>query len=181
MKAKIFISDLHIGGGSAADDFNLKKEIFCSLIKKLTDTYAPGSELILLGDIFDLIEQQTNLDIRTYKENLLEALHRSLQQHREAVEALRIWLHSGNKIFYITGNHDHAMRWPNFSKPLIDELLIAPKGCAADQNARERIVIDDWYASETFGIYAEHGNRFDDENNHGGEPIPLGSDQAKRL
>jgi len=165
--AKIFMSDLHIGGSGRESDFDAEKEArFATLIEALADKYRQGSELILLGDIFDLIEQ---------KEPPEEAIKISVQAHPKAVEALQGWLAGRNKIFYITGNHDHAVRQPDIADYLAETLIgdsDIPWGY---------FVIDDWYASKSFRLYAEHGNRFDPDNNHAGEAVCFGDRIVKEL
>jgi hypothetical protein len=157
--AKVFFSDLHIGDGGKADDFTSAKErTFVKLLDELAGAFARDSELVLLGDIFDLIEQETR--------DPLEAMETSIRKHGDAVQALQKWVRAGNRLFYVTGNHDHALRMAAVSLLLVKE-IIGGRGSAA-KVPWGRFVIDDWYASPTFGIYAEHGNRFDADNNHGG-------------
>jgi len=159
-KVKIFMSDLHIGGGGGEDDFSPVKEAkFCSVINALKEKYSKESELILLGDIFDLIEQVEDVE---------DAIKVSVKNHEKAITALQCWLKSGRKIFYITGNHDHAIRQPHISTYLAEKLIEknnVPWG---------NFVVDDWYASKSFRLYAEHGNRFDADNNHAGEEMCFG-------
>lgn len=159
-KVKIFLSDLHVGDGGPADDFTPEKEkTFIKLVNELSRTYAKGSELIMLGDIFDLIEQK--------EKDPVKAIKYSVNKHHAFVTALRSWLVKGNKLFYITGNHDHALRRANVVKVFADRLL-AKRNNTDKDIPWGRFIVDDWYASEKFGIYAEHGNRFDITNNHGG-------------
>jgi len=165
--AKIFMSDMHIGGGGEEDDFSSDKEArFCSLLKALKEKYDSGSELILLGDIFDLIEQEAKVE---------EALKTSVAKHADAITALQNWLKDGNKIFYITGNHDHDIRLPHIADFLAKTLI------ADNKVPWGNFVVDDWYASKNFKLYAEHGNRFDLDNNHAGEEICFGDRIVKEL
>ncbi len=159
-KVKIFMSDLHIGDSGKADDFTKEKEkVFVKLLEHLADKFGTKAELILLGDIFDLIEQEET--------DPQKAIVIAMDKHGKAIEALNGWLKKGNKLFYITGNHDHALRRANVSK------LLAKKVLNNDSSPNEipwgSFVVDDWYASPNFSIYAEHGNRFDADNNHGGK------------
>ena len=171
-RAKIFLSDLHVGGGGVSDDFSEEKEnTFVQLLTELTEQYESGSELILLGDIFDLIEQ----DI----EDSSIAVETAMAAHQDTVNALNEWLLNKNKLFYITGNHDHAFRFPNVYTKLAERIL------KPDDQARKvpwgNFVVDDWYASKSFKIYAEHGNRFDEDNNHAGEDICFGDIIVKKV
>lgn len=171
-KAKIFLSDLHIGSGSGADDFTETKEkIFMSVIKELQDKYAAGSEIILLGDIFDLIEQKSG--------NYEKAMLAALDAHGPVSESLKGWLGNGNKIFYITGNHDHALRRPAVSRFLAERLL--ENGSADNPCLWSSFMVDDWYISRDFKIYAEHGNRLDINNNHQGYTSCFGDIIVKKV
>ncbi|HUV77369.1 MAG TPA: metallophosphoesterase [Desulfobacterales bacterium] len=164
---KIFMSDLHIGGGGKEDDFSPVKEAkFCSVINALKEKYSRESELILLGDIFDLIEQVEDVE---------DAIKASVKKHKDAIIALQDWLISGRKIFYITGNHDHAIRQPHISDYLAKKLI------GKNNVPWGNFVVDDWYASKSFRLYAEHGNRFDADNNHAGEEMCFGDRIVKEL
>jgi hypothetical protein len=124
-----------------------------------------------LGDIFDLIEQDIG--------DPSLAIAKAMDAHEETVNALNGWLLSRNKLFYITGNHDHAVRFPNVYTKLAERIL------KLDDQTRqvpwENFVVDDWYASKSFKIYAEHGNRFDEDNNHAGEEICFGDIIVKKI
>ena len=158
-KVKIFMSDMHLGDGRLADDFTPEKEAtFVKIINELSQVYGKGSELILLGDVFDVIEQK--------EENPVKAIKISVTVHDKFVNALRSWLRRGNKLFYITGNHDHDLRRANVVKVLADKLLEKTKKTDNDI-AWGHFVVDDWYASKRYKIYAEHGNRLDPTNNYG--------------
>ncbi len=159
-KVKIFMSDMHLGDGGLADDFTPEKEVtFVKIINELSQAYGKGSELIMLGDIFDLIEQKEGDPVK--------AIAFAVKKHDAFVTALRNWLRKGNKLFYIIGNHDHALRRANVVKIFAESLL--GKAKTTDKNIPwGRFIVDDWYASQKYKIYAEHGNRFDITNNHGG-------------
>ena len=53
---KIFLSDLHLGDGKERDDFQYHQQ-FDDLVRKLSGQFKK-IELVLLGDIFDLIRTQ---------------------------------------------------------------------------------------------------------------------------
>ena len=159
-KVKIFMSDLHIGDSGKADDFTEEKEkVFVELLEQLAEKFDTKTELILLGDIFDLIEQEET--------DPQKAIVIAMDKHGKAIEALNRWLKKGNKLFYITGNHDHALRRANVSKLLAERIL--KNDSSSNRISWGSFVVDDWYASSAFRIYAEHGNRFDADNNHGGK------------
>lgn len=85
---KIFISDLHLGDGSKADDFHRETE----LIRFLEYVHDTDAELCLLGDVFEL--WQSDLDnILWHNHKIIKALHKC-------------------KVLHIYGNHD----WLPYSK-----------------------------------------------------------------
>ena len=53
---KLFLSDLHLGDGKERDDFQFHRE-FDELVRKLSGQFK-RIEMVLLGDIFDLIRTQ---------------------------------------------------------------------------------------------------------------------------
>lgn len=168
LTAKIFMSDMHLGADQKADDFSPEKDqILANVLGKLCEKYDTESELVLLGDIFDLIEHRDN--------DPLEVLKLAVKKHKVAIDALRDWLKTGRKLFYITGNHDHAVRHPRVAEFLADTLIV--------DNTVEwgHFVVDDWYASKSFRIYAEHGNRFDPDNNHAGRDTCFGDKIVKKI
>ncbi len=171
-KVKIFMSDLHMGNGSGADDFTkIKEKIFISVIKELQDKYAVGSEIVLLGDVFDLVEHKS--------EDYEKAMSDSLDAHQPVIESLKGWLKKGNKIFYITGNHDHALRRPAISRLLAERL--SENESSEDPCLWKSFMVDDWYISKSFKLYAEHGNRLDINNNHQGYESCFGDIIVKKV
>ncbi|MFH1868083.1 MAG: metallophosphoesterase [Candidatus Omnitrophota bacterium] len=86
-ETNIFISDLHLGDGSKADDFIRKNEFlhFLDSIEK------ESTRLFIVGDLFEL--WQADLD-------------RAVFHHSEVIKRL-FNLASRNRLVYIIGNHDH--------------------------------------------------------------------------
>jgi len=82
---KVFISDIHLGDGSKADDFHRDKELINFL--KWTDNRA--GEIVIVGDLYEL--WQADL------EDIFWA-------HPEVINALA---KRNNKITYLYGNHDY--------------------------------------------------------------------------
>jgi len=82
---KVFISDLHLGDGSKADDFHRDKEFLAFL--DWTDGRA--SEIVILGDLFEL---------------WLADLEDVFWAHSEVVKATA---DRRSKIRYVYGNHDY--------------------------------------------------------------------------
>jgi len=82
---KVFISDIHLGDGSKADDFHRDKELISFL--QWTDNRA--GEIVIVGDLYEL--WQADL------EDIFWA-------HPEVINALA---KRNNKITYLYGNHDY--------------------------------------------------------------------------
>lgn len=90
---KIFISDIHLGDGSKADDFHRDKE-FLDLLYYVDDKNA---ELIILGDLYELWQSR---------------LEKIMYAHPEICKRLH---GLGDRVNYIYGNHDYlpfSKIWP---------------------------------------------------------------------
>ena len=100
---KIFISDLHLGDGSKADDFHRDGHLIA-----LFDRYVDGNKIYLLGDIFEL--WQARLD-------------KIIWAHLDVFKYLEDW-----NLTCIHGNHDFlpfSKLWPETYE---DELIYAEHG-----------------------------------------------------
>lgn len=81
---KVFLSDIHLGDGSKSDDFHRDVE----LIKFLEWTDGRASEIIILGDLFELWQAR---------------LEKIFWAHADVIRALD---KRSKKITYVYGNHD---------------------------------------------------------------------------
>jgi len=78
---QIFISDLHIGDGSAKDDFEFDEELIDLLEHFSTQ---PDVELIIVGDGLELLESRAVKDFGlTSFDVLVSSLDGSSIEHRE--------------------------------------------------------------------------------------------------
>lgn len=84
---KIFISDLHLGDGSRADDFHLTDEF----LRFLDIIETEGRQLIIAGDLLEL--WQADLDKIVF-------------YHNRIIRQLLILAREG-RLVYLIGNHDH--------------------------------------------------------------------------
>jgi len=84
---RVFVSDLHLGDGSRADDFHLKDEFlkFLDIVESL------DYQLVIAGDLFEL--WQSDLDKVAF-------------YHSEVIERLLL-LTKKERLIYLIGNHDH--------------------------------------------------------------------------
>jgi UDP-2,3-diacylglucosamine pyrophosphatase LpxH len=151
---KIFLSDLHLGDGKERDDFQFHKE-FDELVRKLSDQFQK-IEMILLGDIFDLIRTQKYYEYEglSHREVKLRVMEDITEQHVPFFKTLNYFTgKTGNRLRYVIGNHDFGANLDPRLLGMVREefgLALTP----------ERI-----YRDESLSIWAEHGHRHDLINN----------------
>ncbi len=107
---KIFLSDLHLGDGKERDDFQYQQQ-FDALLRKLSEEFE-NIELILLGDIFDLIRTQKYYEFHELPrpEIKLKVMEDITKQHAPFFETLtRFSEKSGHQLRYVIGNHDFGI------------------------------------------------------------------------
>lgn len=166
---KIFLSDLHLGDGKERDDFQYHRE-FDELVMSLSEEF-PKIEMVLLGDIFDLIRTKKyyELEEEPFTEDKLIAVKRIvmaeiLENHAPFFETLRRFVAQPDRqLRYVVGNHDFGTMIDNHLLELIQERY------GLD------FVPEHYYRDEYLGIWAEHGHRYDVVNNtfaEDGGPIP---------
>lgn len=160
---KLFLSDLHLGDGKERDDFQFQKE-FDELVRKLSDQFKK-IEMVLLGDIFDLIRTQKYFEFKElpHAEVKMKVMGDIIEQHALFFEALKYFTGKrSNSLRYVIGNHDFGI--------LLDPRLL--------EMVREKFGLilspETYYCDETLRIWAEHGHRYDIVNNtfnHDGTPM----------
>lgn len=162
---RIVVSDLHLSEGiepgrpNPFEDFFFDEE-FAELVEHLDEQgrAAGGAELILNGDIFDLLKVPINgkFPREITHELAAERLRRCLEGHPIFVEALRRFLERpDNRITYLPGNHDIEMwlRGPQ-------ELLIRYLGGDAIREQVQFITRSDTYYLPE-GIQIRHGHQLE--------------------
>ncbi len=147
---KVFISDLHIGDGSAKDDFVYDDEF----VEFLNSMYEEDDiELIIVGDGFELLESRVVkgwglVPFDTLLEKLDGYIFEDIaRKHERVFKALRKFTKK-HKLVYIVGNHDYYLlknqKLQEKLKEKIGDVSIVP-----------------YYFDEGFKILAIHGNQFD--------------------
>lgn len=126
-------------------------------------------ELVLNGDIFDFdsvmrlplhpgfrvswLERQRGLhaeeDKSRYKMEVI------LNDHVLWVKALRDFVHAGNSLVFVIGNHDIELHWPLVQKELLKALELSE-----EEQARVRFC--EWFYVSNDDTAIEHGNQYDD-------------------
>jgi UDP-2,3-diacylglucosamine pyrophosphatase LpxH len=160
---KTFLSDLHLGDGKERDDFQFHRE-FDELVRKLSGQFKK-IEMILLGDIFDLIRTQKYYEFEglSRSEVKLRVMEDIVEQHGPFFETLRYFMgKKGNQLRYVIGNHDFGA----YLDPRLPEIIRENFGLVLTPESH--------YHDESLGIWAEHGHRYDVVNNtfnNDGTPI----------
>ena len=147
---KVFISDLHIGDGSAKDDFVYDDELVEFLNSMCEED---DIELVIVGDGFELLESKVVKEWGLIPfDTLLEKLDGYIfeditQKHEKVFSALRRFTKK-HRLIYIVGNHDYYLlknlKLQEKLKEKIGDISIVP-----------------YYFDKRFKILAIHGNQFD--------------------
>lgn len=192
---KIFISDLHIGCGDALEDFALWQEaeppqkseatlaaamermhkafsdFILNTIWQMDSSGGAPPELILLGDILDLLQVLPSERFNPEKTRLIR------NAHAPFFEALAEFHKKGGAVTYVLGNHDHDMLHP----ALFDALKSYLPFLNESHGGKPLL----FYHSPEAALYAEHGNQFDVlnafEEPASADALPLGSELTLRL
>ncbi|HBP23004.1 MAG TPA: hypothetical protein DEA08_35175 [Planctomycetes bacterium] len=162
---RIVVSDLHLGSGSRPGELNpyedfFHDERFADFIRHyLRDTGEDvGIELILNGDIFDLLKIRIGgvWPVEITDEIATEKLRQCLDGHPIFVRTLKEFMADPkNRITYLPGNHDLDM-WFQGPQDLLRR-YVAP----GDAGERVRFVThsDTYYLPE--GIQIRHGHQLE--------------------
>ncbi len=145
----LILSDLHVGDGSAKDDFYYDDELV-ELLKGYQDK---SVTLILNGDILELVESQAvkELGMISFFE-LIEKLEPHVidsivENHQKAFSAIRDFA-KRNPVIYIAGNHDYYILKNEKLQTRIKELI-------------GDIEIKPYHFIEELSTLIIHGNQFD--------------------
>ena len=145
----LILSDLHIGDGSAKDDFRYDTE----LVDLLNEHSQEGTVLILNGDTLELLESECVKEIGLVPfEELLqricpETIDLIERNHSEVFKALRNFAKK-SEIIYVVGNHDYYI----LKNEKLKEKLRKKLG-----NVR----IVPFFYIEELSTLVMHGNQFD--------------------
>ena len=162
---RLVLSDLHLGTGlrrgqpNPLEDF-FHDDRFVELLAHYDDQAGrqSGVELILNGDIFDLLKVKIGdgWPIEVTDEIATTKLQQCLDGHPKFVNAIREFLRNpNNRVTYLPGNHDLDM-W--FQGP---QELFRRHIASGDAGERVRFVTssDTYYLPE--GIQIRHGHQFE--------------------
>jgi UDP-2,3-diacylglucosamine pyrophosphatase LpxH len=174
-KAAIFVSDLHLGKGDELEDFVPENEgAFLDFLKSQSDSFANQKvDLVLLGDLLDVWQvatesekhaaQSHSVDISVKLDMDAKRVKEIISVHPKSFEALRSFLNSGpdlRRVICIPGNHDHSLVHPTVQAPVVEAIT------QGDNALAQRVVFQNYYEDPELGIYAEHGNQLDEDNDY---------------
>jgi len=153
LKEIVVFDDIEIGGGTITDDFiadNVLSEVIEDIAKSDNEI-----DLIFNGDTFDflkcpVIRKKKNV----YPESITseissEKINLIYRTHKKIFVAMRHFLkRKNNKIYFIYGNHDYDLLFPEIQQKL-------RKFLDANNNVFFQM---SYFKNE---VYAEHGQQFD--------------------
>ncbi|MEN3008311.1 metallophosphoesterase [Pseudothermotoga sp.] len=171
---RIFISDLHIGDGSAKDDFEFDEELIDLLNNFSVQT---DVELVIVGDGLELLESRVIKDFGLAPFQVLvtsldgKALSEIEKRHPKLFESFRQFS-KRHRIVYVVGNHDYYLLANEQLKNETQSIM----GCE----------VVPYYYDENAGILAMHGNQFDlinkfSKDSNGNLIPPLGEYMARYM
>jgi UDP-2,3-diacylglucosamine pyrophosphatase LpxH len=185
-----FISDLHVGAGrqpngdwKQTEDFRWQND-FNRFLDFISEGSKNKTDLVLVGDVFELWQSPTmtcsadlaspgcvvpdcnesDTEIGCSEPEARARLDYTLRQHRDFVDALRQFAARGaNRVYFIPGNHDAALLFPDVRKLLLDNF----------KNLSVQVQDQGYWLSLDGQIYSDHGHQFDDVNTFTKWPRPF--------
>src|SRR5438105_15592797 len=197
------ISDLHLGcdlrPGQNLDRPRPADHALASFLEWHADhrTERKPWRLILNGDIVDFVaitlvpdhadfeisDEERELGLAPSEPKCVWKLRRTAQRHPSVFDALARFVHKGNSLHIIRGNHDSEWRWPAVQAEL--RRILAARLRAPRRRFERLIEFHDWFYLEPGWFYAEHGHAhdhysvqsdfFEEHRNQGEIELPLSS------
>lgn len=176
----VVISDLHMGVGkrssgewNAIEDFRWSTE-FSKFLDYLTAQSGGTTDLVLNGDTFEMWQSLQGSDCRDGRSENESCTEKEaaarfaviLTAHDDELKALKRFSTQGsNRVFFVPGNHDVALRFASIAAELLRNIGGDPE--------RVRVLAEGYFLSGDKAIYAEHGHDMDDLNAFKGSPPPF--------
>lgn len=174
-RVAIVVSDLHLGRADELEDFvSENEEAFCQFLKNQSDSLLHREvDLVLLGDLLDIWQvateaekkasQSEQIDISVKEGSDVNRTKEIVLAHPKTFDALKSFLAADpdhRRVICTPGNHDHSLIQPHVQD-------VAAQAIAQGDGALlKRIVFANYYENKELGIYAEHGNQFDEDNDY---------------
>jgi UDP-2,3-diacylglucosamine pyrophosphatase LpxH len=124
-RVTLVISDLHVGDGTAGDDFVDHKHQFANFLAAQASGEAGRNgdiELIINGDFLEFVQvlpEAYTLNSPEYwcsESESLAKFDRILAGHPDVFAALKAFQQPGNRVTIFPGNHDVDLYWPTVQK-----------------------------------------------------------------
>src|SRR5690606_38747561 len=77
-----------------------------------------------------------------------------LEEHHVFMDALQEFLHQGNRVVFIIGNHDIEFYWPSVQKEIIKRITSNPQ-------QEQRVLFCEWFYVSQRDTLIEHGHQYD--------------------
>jgi len=145
----VLVSDLHMGVGGPQDQFRAD-EALATLLRGLAADHGV-TELVLLGDAFDLAVPQTQGDGERGPGRRLQAV---LDAHPQVRRALQVLLRRGVRLTVVIGNHDVQLADVRVQSALVDALAVESRA----------VSFHPWLYHVPGLLLAEHGHQHHDVN-----------------
>jgi UDP-2,3-diacylglucosamine pyrophosphatase LpxH len=158
MKLSLIFSDIEAGAGNATDDF-VEEKLLCDTIKKyFEESKKQSSDLILNGDVFDLMKAPYKGKYPKYitARIALGKFKGVVKAHPLLFKTFKEWLivSPKNRIVFIHGNHDYEL--------VFIEVQDAVRKAIAgdDMKLAKKIVFPGWEFDDGL-LLVEHGSQLD--------------------
>lgn len=192
MKHTIVLSDLHLWEAVDGDGlwmrYRQKKyfpdERIAALLDRLTRGASPATiEVVFNGDVFDfdIARPDGAEDPPRDLASARERMHSILDDHEAFLDAVALVLARGQRVVFISGNHDLPLVIEPVRAALRErvERALVHAGLDAHRRARcmEQLSIKGWFHKTRDGIVIEHGQQYD---SYTSVPHPLWPVSSKR-
>lgn len=176
----IAISDLHLGCDLRPGNRLDKPRPADGPLASFLDWHAGNREggkpwrLILNGDIVDFVaitlvpgdaapfaisSEERALGLAPTEPKCVWKLRRTAERHPAVFDALARFVHKGNSVHIIRGNHDSEWRWPAVQEEL--RRILAERSGAPRRKIDRLVDFHEWFYLEPGFFYAEHGHAHD--------------------
>ncbi|HTO99485.1 MAG TPA: metallophosphoesterase, partial [Myxococcales bacterium] len=174
------ISDLHLGCDlRPANRLDKPRPVdapLASFLEWHADHRQAGKpwRLILNGDIVDFVAitllpkepvpfpisaEERDLGLAPTEPKCVWKLRRTAERHPAVFDALARFVHKGNSLHIIRGNHDSEWRWPAVQEEL--RRILAERSGAPRRKVDRLVQFHEWFYLEPGFFYAEHGHAHD--------------------
>ncbi len=182
----IAISDLHLGCDLRTGNKLDKPRPTDAPLASFLDHHARNREgnkpwrLILDGDIIDFVAitllprepvsfeisaEERALGLAPTEPKCIWKLRRTAERHQAVFDALARFVHRGNSVHIIRGNHDAEWRWKGVQEEF--RRILAERSGAPRRKIDRLVDFHDWFYLEPGFFYAEHGHAHDHYSVHG--------------